>query len=250
MMKKTVQGLMALAVLLVGTGPAQARDILQSIQLDVFALGGGSTLVDMQNCQSAGRPFHSRFELGPKFTVGVAVPYGKLLSIETAFTTGPNNFFVTNLDVFPHIQADNSIREYPIRFYSGSIAGVVHAPFNVFRVKPYAEGGVEYDRYSPTPAAITLAQNLGGAPNGGFATVSTAIITHNDKVGISVGGGLDRKIMKRLAFRIDLRDHITGSPAFGLPFRSVSGNTAFFPAIGRANNIEYTAGFVFHLGKL
>jgi len=236
MMKKTVQGLMALAVLLLSTGVVQARDIFQNIQLDVFALGGGSTLVDPLYWQSADRLYHSRLDLGPKFTLGVAVPYGKLLSIETAFSYGPNNWVVTNTNVFPHVGV-----VYPVHDYIGSISGVVHAPHFLFHLRPYAEGGIEYDRFSPTPGAITEALDHG------FAAVSTALITHNDKFGLNLGGGLDRKIMKRLTLRIDLRDHVTGSPAFGLPN---SYSAAYFPATGRANNIEYTAGFVFHLGKL
>jgi opacity protein-like surface antigen len=240
MMKKTVQGLMALAVLLLSTGRVQARDLLKNAQADVFVLGGGSTLVDAQYWTTAGYLFHSRMDLGTKFSVGVAVPYGKMLSIESAFTYGPNNLVVTNTDIFPHVGV-----VYPQRVYMGSIAAVVHAPFALFHVRPYAEGGAEYDRFSPTPAAIALATKQG------FATTSTAIITHNDKVGISVGGGLDRKLTKRITFRIDLRDHVTGSPAFGLPPRPTTDSLgASFPVAGRANNIMYTAGFLFHLGKL
>ena len=244
MIKKTVQGLMALAVCFLSLGGAQARDLVKDIQLDVFVLGGASTLVDSNNWSSAGRQWHSRFEFGPKYTVGVAVPYGKLLSIETAFTTGPNNFFVTDLNVFPHEQSNGSIVEYPVRFYSGSMSAVFHAPITLFHLRPYAEGGVEYLRYSPTPAAVTTATNKG------FAAVSTASINHNDKFGINLGGGLDRKIFKRLTFRIDLRDHVAGSPAFGLPRQPTTDSAANFPVAGRANNIEYTAGFLFHLGKL
>jgi len=244
MMKKTVQGLMALTVLLLSTGAAQARDILKDAQADVFVLGGASTFVDAQYWNSAERLWHSRFEVGPKYTLGVAVPYGKLLSIETAFTTGPNNFFVTDLNVFPHNQTDGSIREYPVRFYSGSLSGVFHAPITLFHLRPYAEGGVEYDRFSPTTEAITVARNQG------FGSVSTALITHNDKFGVNLGGGLDRKLSKRLAFRIDLRDHITSSPAFGLPPQPSFDSMASFPVSGRAHNLEYTAGIVFHLGKL
>ena len=103
---------------------------------------------------------------------------------------------------------------------------------------------MEYDRFSPTPAAVTTATNQG------FAAVSTAIINHNDKFGINLGVGLDRKLTKRLTFRIDLRDHITSSPAFGLPPKPTFDSAATFPVAGRANNIEYTAGIVFHLGKL
>jgi opacity protein-like surface antigen len=236
MMKKTVQGLMALAVLLLSTGAAQARDIVKDLQLDVFVLGGGSTLVDAQYWNSADRLYHSRFDLGPKFTLGVAVPYGKFLTIETAYSYGPNNLVVTNTNVFPHVGV-----LYPVRDYIGSLSAVFHAPVSLFHLRPYAEGGVEYDRFSPTPAAVTTGLNRG------FAAVSTAEINPNDKLGISVGGGLDRKLTKRLTFRIDLRDHVTSSPAFGLPN---SYSPADYPVSGRANNIEYTAGIVFHLGKL
>jgi opacity protein-like surface antigen len=240
MMKKTVQSLMALAVLLSSAGAAQARDLIKDIQLDVFVLGGASTLVDAQYWDSADRVYHSRFEVGPKYTLGVAVPYGKLLTIETAFSYGPNNWVVTNTNVFPHVG-----QPYPVRDYSGSISAVGHAPFSFFHLRPYAEGGVEYDRFSPTSAAISTALNPG------FAADSTAIITHNDKLGLNVGIGLDRKLTKRLTFRLDLRDHITSSPAFGLPPKPTSDSLgAFYPVSGRANNLEYTAGFVLHLGKL
>jgi hypothetical protein len=100
---------------------------------------------------------------------------------------------------------------------------------------------VEYDRFSPTQAAINLATNHG------FGAVSTALINHNDKFGFNMGVGVDRKIFKRLSLRIDVRDHVTSSPAFGLPN---SYSAAVFPVAGRANNIVYTAGIVFHLGKL
>jgi len=169
----------------------------------------------------------------------VAVPYGKLLSIESAYSSGPNNLVVTNTNVFPHVGV-----EYPIRAYIGSLSAVFHAPVSLFHVRPYAEGGVEYDRFSPTPAAITTAQNQG------FASVNTAHITHNDKFGINLGGGLDRKLSKRLTFRIDLRDHITGSPAFGLPPQPNSDSIASFPVSGRAHDLVYTAGILLHLGKL
>ena len=235
MLKKTVQGLMVLTALLWSTCGTQARDLTKDLQFDVFVLGGGSSLVDPHYFDSAGRLYHSRFELGPKFTIGVAVPYGKLLTIESAYSYGPNDLVVTNTNAFPHVGT-----VYPLRDYSGSLSAVIHAPFSHFHFRPYAEGGVEYDRFSPTPGAIATALNQG------FAAVSTAYINHNDKLGINVGGGLDRRLTKRLTFRIDLRDHITSSPAFGLPN---SQSAARFPVSGRANNVEYMAGILVHLGK-
>jgi hypothetical protein len=224
-----------------GTGVAQARDLVQNLQLDVFVLGGGSTLVDAQYWNAADRLYHSRMDLGSKFTVGVAVPYGKLLTLETAFTYGPNNLVVTNTDLFPHVGV-----VYPVRDYIGSLSAVVHAPFSKFHFHPYGEGGVEYDRFSPTPGAIATAGNS----KIGFAAVAPApYMTHNDKFGLNVGVGIDRKFSKRLTFRIDVRDHVTSSPAFGFPPSATYDNAASFPVKGRANNIVYTAGIVLHLGK-
>jgi opacity protein-like surface antigen len=239
MMKKTLQGLMVLSVLAWSATGAQARNLLKDAQMDVFVLGGGSTLVDPYYFNAAGRAFHSRFEPGYKFTIGASVPYGKFLNIETAYTYGPNNLVVTNTNVFPHAG-----RTYAVNDYIGSVAAVVHAPFSRFHFRPYVEGGVEYDRFSPTPAAIALAKNEG------FGTVNTANINHNDKFGFNAGAGVDRKLTKRLAFRIDLRDHVTSSPAFGLPPVANVNSLASFPVHGRANNFVYTAGIVVHLGKI
>jgi opacity protein-like surface antigen len=245
MMKKTVQGLMVLAALLWGTDGAQARDLLQNMQMDVFVLGGGSTLVDATYFDSAGRLYHTRFEPNYKITVGGSMPYGKLLNIETAFTFGPNNLVLTNTNLFPHVGI-----VYPVRDYIGSVSAVVHAPFSRYHFRPYAEGGIEYDRFSPTPAAVAYARN------NGWASVSSAIINHNDKFGINVGVGIDRKLTKRLTFRIDMRDHVTSSPAFGIPPKvgplgsTLSTTSAIFPVKGRANNMVYTAGIIYHLGKL
>lgn len=239
MLKKTVQGLIVLTAVLLSTGAAPARDLVKDLQLDVFGMAGASTDIDSRYFESAGRLMISQFNLGPKFTVGVGVPYGKLLSFETSYTWGPNNWVVTNDNVFPHAPV-----VYAVRDSFGSFSALVHSPRSFMKVVPYMEGGVEYDHFSPTPAAIGLAHNQG------FAAVSTAIITRNDKFGVNVGGGLDRKIMKRLTFRIDLRDHITNTPNFGLPQQPNVNSAAAFPVKGKDNNIQYTAGFIFHLGKL
>lgn len=244
MVKKTVQGLMALAVWWSCTGAAQARDLLKDLQADVFVLGGGSTVVDPQQWQSVAL-YHSRLDMGYRFTVGVSVPYGQYLSIESAFTYGPTNLYVENVNIFPHTKADGSVVEYPVNDYIGSVSAVAHAPFSFLHVRPYAAGGVEYDRFSPTNAAVATALDHG------FAAVSTTTMTHNDKLGLSAGVGLDRKLTKRLTFRIDIRDHVTSAPGFGIPPRpTTDSGDAFYPVKGRVNDMVYTAGFVFHLGKL
>jgi len=239
MMKKSVQGLMALVVLFLAVQAVQARDLTQNMQADVFALAGASTLVDAQTWTAADHIYHTRSELGLKYVVGVAVPFGKLFKIETAFTGGPNNLVLTDTSLNPRKNTT-----FPVTFYSGSITAVAHAPYAFKHWRPYGAVGVEYDRFSPSSSAVSLARN------NGFASVSTAEINHNDKTGIVIGGGLDRKLTKRLTFRIDLRDHVTGTPAFGMPPIPTLDSSANYPVKGRANNIVYTAGFMYHFGKL
>ena len=244
MLKQKVSiGLMALVVGLLAASAGQGRDLLQNAQADVFVLGGGSTLVDATTYLTAGRTYHSRFELGPKGTVGVAVPFGKLLSVETAFTMGPNNLFLANENIFPH-SAPGASLTYPSRTYIGSMSAVVHSPATWRHLRPYAAGGIEYDRFSPTPGAKSTALSDGFGP-----VVTDVIIAHNDKFGLNLGGGLDRKLTKRLTFRIDFRDHVTGSPAFGLPPVQTLDSNAVFPAKGHAHDLVYTAGILFHVGK-
>jgi outer membrane protein W len=133
---------------------------------------------------------------------------------------------------------------YPVRDYIGSLSAVFHSPVTFKGFRPYAAGGVDYIRFDPTPAAVAYAKNVG------FAAVTTATINENSKLGINVGAGVEHKITKRLRLRIDVRDHVTSSPAFGLPPEPNESNAVGFPVKGRAHNLEYTAGVVYHVGKL
>jgi opacity protein-like surface antigen len=240
MLKKTAQGLMVLAALLWSTSGVEARDLLKNAQFDVYGLFGGSTILDARYFDSSGRLYHTRYEPDYKFSIGVAVPYNRFLTIESGFTYGPDNLVLTNTNIFPHTVASGSVVVYPVNVYLGTLSAVVHAPIAPRHFQPFVEGGVEYDRFSPTTAAINTALTQG------WASTSTALINHNDKFGFNVGGGLDRKLTKRLTFRIDVRDHVTSSPAFGLPN---SYSDARFPIQGRCNNLIYEAGFLYHLGK-
>ena len=244
MTKKTVQGLMALAVLWLSTGTAQPRDLFKDVQADVFVLGGGSTMVDPQSWTNIAS-YHSRMDMGLKYTVGVAIPYGKILSIESAFTYGPNNLYVENIDIFPHTKASGSVVEYPENVSIGSLDAVIHAPFSFMHVQPYGVAGVEYDHFSPTQDAINEALDHG------FGAAATTTTSHSNKLGLNFGVGLDRKLIKRVHFRVDLRDHVSGTPAFGIPDKATTDSEgAAFPVSGRANNLVYEVGLVFHLGKL
>jgi len=240
MVKKTAQGLLLLTALLMSTGGLEARDLFQNINFDVYGLAGWSTMFDAQYFDSAGRKYHSRFDPDYKFSVGVAIPYNKYLSIESGLTYGPNDLVLTNTNIFPHTVASGSVVMYPVNNYMGTLSAVVHTPYSIKHFKPYVEAGVEYDRFSPTQAAIAQALNTG------WASTSTALINHSNKFGFNLGVGLDRKLTRRLTFRIDARDHITSSPQFGLPN---SYSAAVYATHTRSSLAVYEVGLMYHLGK-
>lgn len=233
-------GLLAMTALPLSAGAAQPSSVFKDAQLDVYALAGGATFFDSGNFPDAGRVYHSRYDLGPKYTFGVAVPYGKLLNIESAVTFGPNNWVVTNTNVSPHVGV-----VYPMNDYIESASAVLHTPFSRFHIRPYIEAGVEYDQFRPTRAAINYANDYG------FASVASfPYLNRNDKFGFNAGGGLDRRLSQRFTFRIDLRDHITTSPRFGLPVRANTYNPVGFAAPGHVHDVTYEVGLIYHIGKL
>ena len=239
MRKKTVRVWMLLAALWGATAGAFADGPLANAKVDVFVLGGGSTFIDEHYFYDAERTYLSYFKVGPKITAGFAVPYGPILCIELSYTYGPNNWVVQNNDVMPRVGV-----VYPVRYSSGNLSAIIHVPYSKFHFRPYVDGGVEYVQFTPTKAAIKYALDYG------FASASMAYINANDKVGITVGFGVERKLIKRLSLRIDLRDHVSGTPGFGIPLAPTAANPAPFIVQGRSNNIVYTAGFVYRLGKL
>ena len=108
-------------------------------------------------------------------------------------------------------------------------------------VRPYIAAGVEFDRFAPVGhAAATAMGSFNGVPN--------TVLSPDNKFGYNLGFGFEIKLVRAVDVRVDLRDHITGSPTFGLPRQATSGFTAYYPISGRAHHVEASVGFVFHFG--
>jgi len=103
--------------------------------------------------------------------------------------------------------------------------------------------GVEYDRFSPTSAAQTLAESHG------FAFAPSAKLASQGQTGFNIGGGLDYKVASKVDLRIDARYHTFGSPTYGLPSAATTASAAYFPISGSAHDIEYSIGLVYRFGK-
>jgi outer membrane protein W len=230
--RKTAQVVVAAVALCLSTVAAHARDI----RFDVIVMGGGSTVFNTTYFTSADERYRSSYATDARYTVGIEVPLGKILAVEATYSSGNNNLRVTNTSLEP----DQTI-QYGVRNKVGSVGLVAHAPFSRWGFHPYATLGWDYHRFAPTLAGKKEAEAQG------FAAAGWAKLKFTDKLGLNCGVGVERKISRRLSLRLDVRDHFSGSPTFGLPPQSST--SAIFPAKGLAQNVVYSAGLVIHFGK-
>jgi hypothetical protein len=233
--KRFVRGLIAAVALCLATTAARAQNSL------VFVAGGASSLGDARSFSELSVPYTTGYATGGVGTVGVEVPLkkSKIFGLEGSYGFGQNNLRLSNLAYSPAVVKSYGLRD---NRFSGDL--VAHYPGSYKGAHPYAVFGVEYDRFSPTSSATTLATSTG------FAYAATAKLTSQGTGGVSFGGGIDWIGYRKLGLRIDVRDHITGSPTFGMPTSQPStAGLPWFPATGSAHKIEYTIGIVYHFGR-
>lgn len=233
--KKFVQGLIVTVALCLSATAGHAQDSL------VFLIGGASSLHDRRSFPEAYIPYSTAYATGGKGILGVEVPLkkSKVFGLEGSYGYGQNNLKLTNLNTSPVTVKSYGLRDNRV---SGDL--VAHSPSTYRGAHPYVVVGVEYDRFSPTSSASSLATREG------FAFEPTAKLGSQGTGGVNFGGGIDWTGSRKLGLRIDVRDHITGSPTFGLPTSQPStAGLPWFPVTGKAHNIEYSIGIVYHFGR-
>ena len=231
--KKVVQGLIVTAALCLSTTSVRAQNYR------FFIMGGGSSLLDQRSfTEGVDIHYSSAYAGGGKAILGVEVPLDKFFGIEASYGIGSNNLEINNLTYTYTL-----IKSYGVRNNRGSADIVGHIP-GVFRgMRAYAVVGVEYDLFSPTSSAQTLAKTEG------FARATSATLASEGHSGFNFGGGIDYKVASKVDLRIDVRDHMFGSPTYGLPQAATSASSPYFPISGSAQNIEYSIGLVYRFGK-
>ena len=186
-------------------------------------------------------PYSTEYATGGRATLGVEVPLkkSKTFGVELAYGFGQSNLKLANLSY-----SYKPTTSYGLRNNRVSLDLVAHAPGAYHGAHPYAVFGVEYDDFSPTSAAQTEATKIG------FAFEPTAKLSSQGSGGVNFGGGFDLKVTARVGLRIDIRDHISSSPSFGLPTTEPStAGLAWFPVKGNASDIVYSVGLVYKWGK-
>jgi opacity protein-like surface antigen len=229
MTRRLTKALAVAAVLFISASALQAQDF------NVFVMGGGSSLFNAHNFDVKSGPFGSTYSTGGQFTAGIQAPLVSILSLEGAYGWGQNNLRLTNFGT--NIETGYGIHNQRV---SGDL--VLHSPLSLLGLKPYLDGGLEYDRFSPYGSANASFPNFSQV----VTTNGSPVLSPDNKLGFNYGGGLEWKLLPVVGLRLDVRDHVTGTPTFGLPAQSNSG--PFFPVKGAAHDLEYSAGIVLHFG--
>jgi hypothetical protein len=233
-MKRFLQGLIVAAALGLTATVGEAQNSL------VFVSGGANALGDARSFDLLYIPFTSKYASGGGGNVGFELPLkrSKIFGLELSYGLSQNNLELTNQNTNPTTTASYGLRD---NRFSADI--VVHSPSTYRNIRPYFVAGPEYDRYSPTSAAVSYAQSHGFG-----ASAAVAKLSSEGHGGVNIGGGLDYQLTEKWGARIDVRDHLTGSPMLGLPYGITPTSNAYFPISGNAHNIQYTIGIVYHFG--
>ena len=229
--------LIRLSCLVVGlcnvSNPARAQGVR------VFAEGSGSFFLDQKFFSETvvipmtglarQDQFRSDYASGGKLTFGTEFTNWKIFGVEAAYGYGTNNLRLSDLSAIP-----STTRGYGVRAqrFSGNL--VLHSPVAVLKVRPYATAGLEFDRFNPTAQAKSAAYTQGFADQ-------TVTLGASNKLGFNYGGGAEWGFFPKLALRIDFRDHVTGTPTYGLSSHQ-------YGISGASHNPELSAGLVLHLG--
>jgi len=201
----------------------------------VTAFAGGSFLGGERGFIIEGDAFQSRFQNGGKVGIRVTADLTDSWSLEGTYSVSGNDLRITELDEVPPEE----------RFFG---IGVHQFIFNgLYYINPPGEtlrffftAGIGWVRFSPSETAKI------------FALVDkfindSASIRSSNKFGFNFGAGMETRVNEWLGIRVDLRDHITGYPRFGLPETSSGPGSVFFPVEGVLHNTEVSAGVVFYL---
>jgi hypothetical protein len=233
--KKLVRGLIVTGALCLSATAGRAQD------KRVFLMAAGSSFDDSRSFTELFIPYSTEYATGAKGIVGVEVPLkkSKVFGLEGSYGIGDNNLKVANLSY-----SYTPITAYSMRINRVSGDLVARYPGSYRGAHPYVVFGVEYDRFSPTGSASSVAAKEG------FAAEPTAKLASQGTEGVNFGGGIEWTGSRRLGLRIDVRDHIIGSNTFGLPTTEPStAGLPWFPATGHARNMEYCIGIVYRFGR-
>lgn len=209
------------------------RAVAQEGNPRVIPFGGGSSLKRERSFTVGGDAKRTSFARGGKFRVRGKVDLTSHWAVEGASSYGRNNLRVFDLGTTTRERAFGTrvhqVVDNPLYLFAGSKSNF----------RPFLTAGAGLIRYSPTDKAR-------GAPAINFSD-KPATISRSSNTQFSYGRGVETKVGRWFGLRLDLRDHVSGIPRFGVPRTPAAGVTDFFSVSGSVHDVEASAGFVIYL---
>ena len=208
-----------------------AGALAQDMNPRITFLGGASLLSGSRSFVIGPRLFNTQFQNGIKIGLRGTVNLREHWGAE-----GTYSFSANGLQVTQTIPA--TVRNYGVHLHqiTGNALYFFDAPDKAIR--PFVTAGVGLSRYSPTSdAKLNAAQDFLGQP---------AVLTSNSTFNFNFGAGIESRPWEHFGLRLDVRDHLSAIPRFGLPQSAASPASAFFPVSGRAQDFEIATGLTYY----
>jgi Outer membrane protein beta-barrel domain len=208
-----------------------AGALAQNINPRVTFLGGASLLSGSRSFVIGPRLFDTQFQNGIKIGLRGTINLGEHWGAEGTYSFSANGLQVTQT-------APASVRNFGVHLHqiTGNALYFFTAPDKALR--PFLTAGVGVSRYSPTSdAKLAAAQDFLGQP---------AVLTSNSTFNFNFGAGIESRPWEHFGLRLDVRDHLSAIPRFGLPQSAASPASAFFPVSGRAQDFEIATGLTYY----
>ena len=220
-------GILVLSLAMLLSTLAAAQDINPRITF----LGGASLLSGSRSFVIGPRLFTTQFQNGIKVGVRGTINLREHWGAEGTYSFSSNSLRVTQV-------GPAAVQTFGVHLhqFTGNALYFFTAKDKTFR--PFLTAGVGLSRFSPTSdAKLAAAQNFLGQP---------AVLTATSAFNFNFGAGIETRPWEHLGLRLDVRDHLTGIPRFGLPETAASPGAPFFPIHGRAQDFEITSGLIYY----
>ncbi len=218
--------LIALASLTARAQEGQGVDPRASFFAGASLLGGGRTFF------IGPKGFTTKFQNGGRFGFRGDFNIRDHWAVEGTYAFESDGLNVT------HTTPVQSVSNFGTHIHQLEANGLYYFTTRGTRFRPFVTVGFGILRYNPTgDARLAAATQFLDQP------VALHGETHPDFI---PGVGIEAMIVNHIGARIDLRDHITGLPRFGLPQNPQSPNGPQYPISGTVSNWEISAGVTYH----
>ena len=208
-----------------------------SARITVF--GAGSLLKGERNFLLFGEGFRTEYDTGGKAGLRATVDLSNKWALEGAYSFGSNTWHVTEELGTPTAEHRAfSIHQHRL---TGSLLRFLNSSSD--RVSFFVLVGGGLVRFSPTDGARRRAAHE-------FVNNPAPNIQADNKWSAHLGTGFEAKLAEHWGVRLEVEDHISPIPRFGLPKTNPGGGADFYPVSGVIQDIEPSFGLVYRWGTV